>query len=415
MDKTQKTQLLAAIILIGFSLAVIYHYIMNFYLKMGEPYGSFLYPASAAFCDFGGAFQFIQNLAPYQKPTLWVVYFPLAYIILLPFIFIKNHILAYSLFISGFFAYYLFMNIKTFSCKNLSKAQNFQNIFIISFMFYPFLYILDKGNFDMFLFVILGFFTWAFKKEKYLLAAFLLAVENAIKPFTVLFLLLFLFKKRLKECFFSVVFSSILVIGGFMFFKGGVLNQMIVLLQSFKYYNLTYFYSGLNDFGMAFGSSLFMPLKLIFCKWSVIPLISTLKLAKIYNIFMSALTLVTIFFVYREKSYWKQLTLLTCNFLLLPYITYDYKLIFLLIPFWLFMKEEKKSRFDLAYLVLFALLFIPKNYLIMLPAVLPRQAEWFSVSIILNPLIMLLLSGLIIFEQFSKKKLSEENDARGND
>lgn len=404
MDKTNKVMILSSIVLVGFVVAVIYHYILGFYLKLNAPYDTFLFPAFCSFCDFNGAFPFIKDFAPYQEVTNWIVYFPLAYFIILPFAFIKNVIISYLLFISGFLAFLLSMNIKNFTCRDLNKLQNFQNIFILTVISYPVLYILDKGNFDMFLFVILALFTYAFKAEKYFLSAILLAIENAIKPFTILFLFLFLFKKKYKEFFLSAILSGLLIIGGFMIFKGNFFDQVIILIKSLASFNYTYVFANENPFGMGHASSLFMLLKLIFCKITATPIISTIVLSKFYNYLCLIITAITLFFVWKEKMFWKQITLLVCHFLLLPSITYDYKLLFLFIPIWLFINEPSKSKFDLTYTVLFSLLLIPKNIIIKQPALSPTIATWFSLSIIINPIIILLLMVLIIYEQIYMKK-----------
>ena len=191
MEKSTKIKILATIILVGFTAGVLYHYIIGFYIRtLSEPYNSFLYPRSMAFCDLFDILPYLRNFKPYQPETLWIVYFPLTYILMLPFAFIKNKILSYLLYIAGFVIYLTYMNSKNFSCKNLNKLQNFQNIFIITFFSYPFLYCIDKGNVDIYLFILLGFWAYAFKKEKYWLSSFLLALINAMKPFTLYFLIL---------------------------------------------------------------------------------------------------------------------------------------------------------------------------------------------------------------------------------
>lgn len=403
MEKSQKISIISFIILVGFTFGVIYHYILGFYLGMGPHFNSFLYPASAAFCDFWGPFPYLQKFAPYSEVNLWIVYFPLAYVLLTPFAFIASFThstISYLLYISGFLTYLIFMNTKTFSCPDSNKLQNFQNIFILTTMSYPVLYILDKGNFDMFLFVILGLFAYAFRVEKYLIAAILLAIETAIKPFTFLFFLLFLFKKRFKEFFLAVLLTFLLIIGGFFFFKGGFANQIVNLIKILIQYKDTFAYALDNNFGISYGSSLFMVLKLFFCKLTASPIISTVLLTKIYDVVCTILTVFTVFFVWREKTYWKQLTLLICNFLLLPYNTYDYKLIFIFIPLWLFVTSKEKGKFDFAYSILFALLLIPKHIIILNQIISPTATKWFSLSIIFNPLIMILISCLIVFEQF---------------
>jgi len=141
-------------------------------------------------------------------------------------------------------------------------------------------------------------------------------------------------------------------------------------------------------------------------------------LVKIYDIFSIFITILTVYFTSREKVFWKKITLLTIYMLLIPYVTNDYKLIFLFIPIWLFVNAEKSSQennsnkpvnkvvknSDLWYVILFGLLFIPKSIVLLTPAFSPTSH--YSTSIIINPLIMILIAGLIIFEQFYAEKKS---------
>lgn len=407
MEKVQKVQTISAIILIGFVLGVIFHYVLGSYLHMDTPFDSFLYPAKDAFCDFYMIFPFLKDFRPYNQASLWVVYFPLAYILFLPFIFIKNMLLSFLVLISIFLSSFAYLNTRFFTCEKLTKPENFQNIFIFTLMSYPLLYLLDRGNFDMILLLILGAFVILFQKEKYLISAVLLAVANAIKPFSILFLLLFLKKKKYKETFLSLVLTSLLVIGGFMFFKGGFFHQIEYFIKTMALFKYTY---GLlyNQNGMGYASSLYIVLKLIFCKSTMAPLVTTATLLKFYGYFSLAATAITCFFVYRENSFWKQLTLLVCNFLLLPIVTFDYKLIFLYLPIWFFVNAKEKAQFDWLYTILFALLLIPKNIVFTPDIAGPTGVKAFSLSIIINPVLMILLTGLIIYEQINKKTQKEE-------
>ena len=403
MEKSQKVTILSSIILVGFAIGVIYHYVLGFYMHLGEPYNSFVYPASWAFCDFTGILNYAKGLNPYHEVVLWACYFPLAYIFLFPFAFIKSTLLSYLIYLSIFNIYMIFMNIKNFYCKNLSKMQNFQNIFILSVMSYPVLYMLDKGNLDSILLISLASFVYSFKSEKYYLASILLAIANAFKPFSIFFLIFFLLKKKYREFMLSIVLTILLVIGGFMILKGSFFDQIIIFMQSLALFKKVYALGA--GVGIGFSSSLFMPLKAIMLHFSTVPSVVG-NFVRIYDYTSYIITAITLFFVWREQCFWKQLTLLICNFLLIPYCTYDYKLIFLFIPIWLFVNEEKKSKFDLIYLILFASLFIPKSIIIFFPYIHSQNGSWLSLSAILNPLIMLLFSSLIIYEQifFNKKE-----------
>lgn len=408
MNKSEKVTVLSTIILVGFVFAVIYHYILGFYLHFGSPKDSFVYPASFAFCDLFRILPYIKDFKPYQENTLWVVYFPLTYLFMLPFAFIKNKILAYLIYISPFVYYLTKMNVKTFTCDNLNRLQNFQNIFIITLISYPVLYNLDKGNFDMILFVMLSIWVYLFPREKYGICSVLLAIMNAIKPFTVWFLFLFLFKKKYKEFFLSILLTAFLIIGGFLIFPDNIFNQIIVLLKNITLYKITYALG--TGVGIDFCSSIFIPLKILFLHFST-NVYSVFKFIKMYDYFCNFITVATIFFVWREKTYWKQILLLISNFLLLPYCTYDYKLIFLFIPLWMFIEKSEKTKSDLAYTLLFGLLFVPKNIIIYFAGIHNNIQNWTSLSVLINPILIVLLCLLVIYEQFKipTEKIKESN------
>lgn len=403
MDKSEKVLILSSIILVGFVVAVFFHYILGFYLGLGHFFNTFLSAPETFYADFWGPLSHLKGMNPYSPPADWQNYFPLSFVFIYPLVFIKNTFFAYLIMLSVFLAFFIWANIKYLSCADFGKIQNFKNIFIITFLSYPFLYLMDRGNLDMLIFIFMAAFALLFKAEKYKLSAVFLAVANAMKPFPFLFLILFLAKKRYKEFFLSLALTIFFIILGFMFFKGSVLSQFNILVQSWQ--NMTHGYVYLNDksLGMINGSSLFSLLKLIFCHLTINPIIPTDVLFNSYKIFSIFATVGLLMIVLKEKSYWKQLCLLTFYMILVPTVVYDYKLIFLFIPLWLYVNEKDKSRFDLIYTVIFGLLFLPK-YLIIPEFLWGIDNQGFSISLILNPVIMILFIGLIIFEQLKNKK-----------
>lgn len=409
MEKREKVLLISIIILVGFVVAVIYHYVFAFYLGKTEPYNTFLAHPRDFLCDFYRLLPDIKGFAPYLKGKFGQNYFPLAYLMLSPFAYIKNVFVAYFIFASIFIAGIAYFNTKAISCEKLTKLSNFQNIFIMTVLPYPLLYLMDRGNFDMIMVLFFVGFLFAFQKEKYKLAAILLAITNAMKPFAVLFLFLFLIRKKYKEFFLSIGITFIFIFGGFMFFKGDFFAQVAGLFKGTRWYKSEYVYSLYkNNYGMERGSSLFMLLKLIFCKSTPVPIISTFLLDKIYSVFCFVAAGLTLFFTWREKVFWKQVALLTCNMMLLPYYMEDYKLIFLFAPIWLFIMAKEKSRLDVIYAILLALLFIPKHIIIFRTWITYTMSPWFSTSVVINPLIIITLMVLIVYDQFRKKEKDNE-------
>lgn len=408
MEKSEKVLLLSTIILVGFVSAVIFHYILGFYLDWGSPFNSFLLDSKNIWVDFSNNYTLATSLNPYRQINAFVNYLPIAYILIFPFTLIKNLIVSYCVFFSIFLSFLIFMNIKVFSCKNLDKMQNFKNIFILTAAFYPVLFVLDKGNFDMFLFILFALFIYAFKAEKYYPAAILLAIANVCKPLFILFLFLFIFKKRYKEFFLSIIIAIMLVVSGFLILKGGILNDIAVLLKSSAIFKYFYVYSNANNYGLSHTTSLFPMLKFIFCKATTTPIISVALLVKIYNILCLIINIIILFFTWKEKQFWKQITLLTCGFLLLPYFSFSYELIFLLIPVGLFINEKLTLKSDLTYTIIFALLFMPKNFILDLNSINSTIALFFSIEIFLNPILLITIVSLIIFDQVKTFKNTDK-------
>lgn len=398
MEKKDKILLLSTIILIGFFIAVIFHYVQGFYLQTPYPLNTFLLEPSKFFTDFKDVLPKIKGFAPYSPPSDWQNYFPLAFLVLMPFAYINNVYFAYFLFVSIFLIFFVYCNYRFLKEETTSKLKNFQNIFILSFMSYPFFCLLDRGNFDMIVFIFFVLFVYLFQTKKYSLAALSLAVINAFKPFCFLFLVLFLFEKKYKEFFLSLGFTFILIIGGFLCFKGNIFSQMNVLFLSYMSMKKTYILS-LNG-GMDFTSSLFMALKDRLCYTH--RLITTQMLDKIYMGLSLLITAITLFATYKEKIFWKKITLLTLYMLIVPATVFDYKLIFLFVPLWLFINYQEKSKFDVIYVILFASLLIPKK--IVYFWTIAKGWDYVYFSVLFNPLIMLLLMGVIIFEQYKKRK-----------
>lgn len=401
MTKENKVLMLSLIVLTGFVLAVAFHYVLGFYLKFDYPYSTFLFNPKIFFGDFTNLLPQIKNFAPYAPPAIWQQYFPLAYILLMPFAFIKNQGVASVIFLSIFLIFWGYWNIKYLKSEKLTLGENFQNIFILSLVSYPFLCCLDRGNFDMIIFIFFALFIFAFQGGKYKTAAILLGIVNAIKPFSVLFLFLFLFEKKYREFFLSVGTSFLLIMGGFMFFKGNVFYQIAIMLESWVFISK----SSIMNFtsGMSNSSSLFMALKLIFCNYTKI--VTVENLLNIYKYISLFLTGATLFFAFKEKIFWKKISLLTLYMMVVPTLVFDYKLIFLFVPIWLFVNAKEKSKYDVIYIILFALILIPKRFLLV------GFIKFLIFSVMVNPIIMLIFMGLIIFEQFSKQdKIGERNE-----
>jgi hypothetical protein len=102
----------------------------------------------------------------------------------------------------------------------------------------------------------------------------------------------------------------------------------------------------------------------------------------------------------RKLRFWQQVALLVCAMNLLPFVSADYKLLYLFLPLFLFINEPDAGRLDKIYCLLFGLLLVPKAYghLVKLP-----EAHW---GILINPLLMVCLVVAIILSQSDRTRPS---------
>lgn len=110
------------------------------------------------------------------------------------------------------------------------------------------------------------------------------------------------------------------------------------------------------------------------------------------------LTVLLIIYLFKyQRVFWKQISLIVFSTFLLPHVSYDYKLIFILIPIMAFITSKDQSRFDLIYATLFGLMIVPKTFWI----IAGEGPDSIWVGSLLNPLILTLFSFLIISDQSS--------------
>lgn len=421
MEKSEKITWITSIVLVGFVVGILFHYILDSYLHVGVYLKSFL-PNDITdslrlyFLDFESLIPFVHNLSPYNEGSNSLfIYFPVGYLLLYPFSLIKNFYLSYSIYILVFLIPFIYLNYRFLNCNNLSKIDNFKNIFVLSFISYPVLWLFVSGNLDMMLYLLIFGFVYFFYREKYLWAALLLAISNSAKPFFLIFLFLFLFKGKRKMFFVSLILTAIFVFVGFLFFKGSIFSQIQTLMGSLGLYKREFIdYKGYIRIGT---SDMFSTLRFLLC--SLNETVSGSNLIKVtssfinkdiipcpvlvglYSILAPLVTSVILFFTYKEKIFWKQIALVILCVLTFSPVVFDYKLIFLYIPMILFVNSKEKSNFDFVYTILFGVMLIPKKILMV------GFTEVILFSKIVNPFIMLGFICLIIREQILNKKKEE--------
>jgi hypothetical protein len=370
MKKLQKIDIISIIIIAGFSFAVFYHYVLGTYFGLSYPFNTFLFRPNDKFMDF-----YNMLASPYVNGKLLITQFPFGQRLAQTFTILPPDV-GITVFIEIFFTFFLYVN---YSNLNTSiKEQTIKNVFVFSFLTYPFLFVVDRANIEIFVFMFLYLFIFFYRKQKTIISIIFLSFAISMKLFPAVFLVLLLSDKKYKEAIYTVLLVMIISLCGYLSYDGGLLQNISAHLTRLNGYSITY---AMGNEGLYFGNSLWGLIKLIVIG---IGLQCPLELAtKVYSISVLFLfALVALYVIFQEKNLWKKVALLVFSMNLFPFVSGDYKLIHIFIPLFLFINCEDTGKFDFLYAILFGLLIIPKAYFHY-----DANPEITS-SIIMNPLLM---------------------------
>ena len=228
-----------------------------------------------------------------------------------------------------------------------------------------------------------------------------LSLAIAIKPFPSLFLLLLVIEKKWKNIFFIIISSVIINIASALCFKdnfwvilSATKNNQNEVITRGVIHNLLWGY-GHNIIGML-KSLLYIVMSFgnlgdqeIVENWP--PL-----LFNIGTILSVIIFLVTAWYIlFKERQFWKIIALITFLMLLLPPASTDYRLLYIFLPMAFFVNDNRETKNDLIYTILFGLLLIPKSYILS-----PHMP---GVGVIIEPMLMIIFGFLIIQEGFKRK------------
>ena len=377
MEKKQKLLYMSTIVLVGFALSVFYHYMVGIYFGRGYPYNTFLFLPKDRWMDFIWPTRISAD--PYHVAGAYFQNCPFLYKIAAFFSFFTPQT-GRNIYLSAYVLAFSYVSFTQFRLED--KTLSLQNAFILSFLTYPFLFAFDRANFEIIVFFCLYLYIFLYDKHPSISAVFL-GFAIALKAFPVILAVLLLADRRYKEIAIAAAVSISATFLSYATFPGGVGENILLQLRNLQLYTQTY---AVGNDGLYFGNSLFGAIKFI----SI--LVSSQMMSTVtYGILvLVGLITIVIYVVFIEKKFWKRTAILVCAMNLLPQVSSDYKLLHIFIPVFLFINETEHERMDWLYIVLFSLLLIPKDYY-RLP-LLPEA----SISVLLNPLLMLVLTILIM-------------------
>jgi len=393
MDRNTKINILSFVIVAGFGFAVAFHYVLGFYQGLPYPYNTFLFLPKAHFLDFFDVIRDSQGLNPYigaksaQYPFLIIIGYLFS---LIP----RNSFQIYLLLICIPF---LIFNFAYFSKDHLFSGTN---IFIITFLSYPFLFAMDRENFESLLFILLLVFMVFYTKKRYLASAIILSFAISMKIYPAILLVLFIPDKKYREAAICIAAAIAITIASLLCFKGGFLPNLLFLIQGANIGSNGIFtdFISIGNNMVQRGVSLLTLIKIFSIETGPLPAIIRNHFLTFYMglaFFLGILVVLYVIFI--EKEEWKRFAILIFAMLLLPPISADYKLLYIFIPLYIFINNKKPSKTEIIYLLMFCLLLIPKDYSF-LPNVISDAPTYhdISISVVINIITMLLMSTIIM-------------------
>lgn len=394
-----KSAMLAFIIMLGFVLSVLKHYILGAYAHLTYPYNTFLFTPNDRFNDFFNMIRASKDNNPYLT-SYWLksVYFPAANTFFYIFGLIRNEWASLGTYICVFLGVYL-----SYIKKNLFPLNSLDSIrdcIIIACLTYPVLFSLDRANLDMYLFLFILEFVVLFQKKRFILSSLLLSLAIAMKLYPGVFIFLFIKEKKYKEIVITIAATLCISVLSLTSYQGSFSENLQGMFSVLQGYNQSY--SGAH--GLQHNVSYYGVLKLITAGYYYtvqgihdVATVSTLANGVLKIPYMCLIVLffafVVLYVLKYEHTLWKNLYLLSATMILLPHVSFDYKLIHLLIPIIIFLQDESWTPFSKGYLVFFGIMLIPNNYLYIRGDI--------SIAVFIYPIIMTALAILVVIERMA--------------
>jgi hypothetical protein len=396
MLKEEKISLLVLIIVVGFSIAVIYHYVMGYYLGKPWPANAFLHIPQSRFFDFGQVVRQSAALDPFGEDIGGFVGAPFGQFVGYLFSLMRPALLRLPIFFGSFFVVLILMvKHHLYGLKSRPTSYQLLAIFAIVFLTYPVLFAVDRANFDMLVVPCLFLFAFAYERQKYKASTVFLALAITLKPFAAIFTIVYVLDRKFKDgllVIFNAVFLTVLSLS---LFKDGL------FVETQKYYqalfnNVDYLSAGnLQAFTSDLYALLTVGMKFVGDSFGTTMYLPAHPVARI--VYAAITIIVLIYFVIylwqEPRPLWKVLAVLTISIILLPFNSFDYRLTYLFVPMLMYMAVNEETRNDLLIVILWGLLLVPKNYY----TISGEQ----NIGVVINPLILIGLLICIIPGAFS--------------
>ena len=357
-DAAQSRRLLlfaAAFVTVGTVTSLVYHYVQAIYRGAPYPYDTFLCPPYDRFNDFFNVYRQAREFRPGQSDAL--VYSPLLHMVMTALNVVPAW-LAFGVSVIAFLA--ALLAVLWWMTRVLDdRFVRVQQVVALSLLSYPVLLLLDRGNLEMLVFVLLAAFFYLYYWRRSPWAWMPLGLAIAAKYYWVVLLVLLISDRRYRQALLAAC-SAI---------AATVVSAVCVALVSG--------YSVLQVFG-AMRSTLGGHMKLAENSdvanhahglWAAIlylNIVAGWTPNREREAFTAIAVVLFVYIAYMVVSQpldgWRKATALVIAALLLPYENHDYTLIQLYFPLAMFIAAAPKGRTAWTMTALFAVLLVPVDY-----------------------------------------------------
>jgi hypothetical protein len=424
--KNRRLRLLVLIVFAGTTASLIFHYLTGSVLHWNHVSASFLVGTRGLLeylgntsMDLTGPLQDARasvHGVPWFAPT---PLFHVLYVVVLPLGRIGALLLQSGVFLAGL----TLLLWRTYLDSLTSWTERITYFLILVVLSYPVLFVLERGNVEMLLFVVIAGFFYLYYVKRSVWCVGLLAVAISLKMYPAVFIVLLLADRRYKWALSTILSAAIITLGSIvllaLFLPGSLLDYIHISVKSLRQINYAYV---AQLWGLPYGHSLWGLLvslaglagidQTAFVVHSALPYTIVVFLA------FAALAVFVIRFV---RLQWQRVALLTVAALALPTVSADYRLLYAYLPLAMLLNTSVRTRIDTVCIVLLGCLLIPTDYVY---GVLLRNTGWLqstawqlthaSISVVIYPLVMLTLAAVVVWDALAEHRPIERRPGGGH-
>jgi hypothetical protein len=384
------TRAITYIVLLGTIAGFAWAYRQGFYKQQPFPHNTFLFQPGDHFRDLYNFFGVLEAHDPYSISI--AVYPPFAYIAMEPFRWLgfNGATVLWTAIAAGGIGAFLARQLDF-----LPRIDRVGAVLAVTLATYPFLMSFDRGNLEMLVTVLLAGFAFSLQTGRTTLAAVIVGAMAALKGYPIIFAAVFLVRREWRAIGICLAVAVVLTFLGSIFYNFDLPHTLDLLRHNLKFYNDTYV---IGDAGLGWGCSLYGVVKLFVVDVLGGDVDTIRTIVPIYEAITLVLLAGLVIALWRVPMLlWEQVALLTLAFDLLPAVSGGYKLLHLVVPLGLFLREGGEDPRRWAYLGGFALLMIPKAYVLLRP-------DGTNLGVAMDPLIMLGMAALILASALGRRR-----------